>query len=389
MRRLLLIAASMLPLAAAQSSTAGGGAILDFARRELAAARQETTRLEAAAARASDEAARLALERQAAASAIASAEARISLAAAELGLRRSVVANANRKLQQQQRPVAELVAALVSLERRPPLLALADRTSIDQLVRTRALLGTVIPHIKDRSRSLSAELTRARQLEEQARTAQTGLAEARSELAQRQQRFADLERKALDRSAELGAAALRSEDVAVIAGEGVERIESESARKVRARQLAARLAMLPPAPPRPMATDQSKTARPLVFALPIDAPVTEGLGAVSETGIRSRGIRLAARKGAAVAMPADGTIVFAGPYRSHDGVVIIDHGDGWMTMLVGVRSNHSRETRLGAGEPLGIALGEVTVELSTNGRPVSAAWASAYSRSLSIQAKRR
>ena len=32
--------------------------------------------------------------------------------------------------------------------------------------------------------------------------------------------------------------------------------------------------------------------------------------------------------------PADGSIAFAGPFRSHDGIVIIDHGGGWMSLIV-------------------------------------------------------
>ena len=63
----------------------------------------------------------------------------------------------------------------------------------------------------------------------------------------------------------------------------------------------------------------------------------DGLGQVSASGIRSRGTTFASRAGAPVLAPADGTLLFAGPYRRHDGIVIIDHGNGWMSLLIGVR----------------------------------------------------
>ena len=35
-------------------------------------------------------------------------------------------------------------------------------------------------------------------------------------------------------------------------------------------------------------------------------------------------------------VPASGTIRFAGPFRNYDGIVIIDHGDGWMSLILKV-----------------------------------------------------
>ena len=91
--------------------------------------------------------------------------------------------------------------------------------------------------------------------------------------------------------------------------------------------------------------------------------------------------------GAAVQVPADGLIAFAGPFRRHDGVVIIDHGRGWMTLLTGVRTSLRKGDRVKAGAPLGRALGPVSVELSTNGRPVSAALIAGSSHLLSNKGK--
>ena len=393
MRRFAFASVLIAAIAAAGSDAARPAAAhtdaLALARAEWRAAERETQQLEAASARAADQASKLALQRQASASAIAAAEARISAASAELQLRRQAVALARRQLAERQQPVAALVAGLINLERRPPLLTLAGEGSIDELVRTRALLDGLIPTVRKRSASLSAELAEARRLEAAAAETADSVREARAELDRHQQRFAALEREALERSSQLGQAAVSSGDEAILAGVGVERIGRRQSELASARQTAGLLSKLPPAPPRPVAAEGQSKNEAIAYALPAKAAVIDGHGAVSTTGIRSRGIRLATRRGTPVAMPADGTIVFAGPYRRYDGVVIVDHGGGWMTMLLDVRSDAKRGERLEKGAPLGVALGEMTVELSHQGNFVSPAAVAAHSRSLSIQAQRR
>ena len=85
-----------------------------------------------------------------------------------------------------------------------------------------------------------------------------------------------------------------------------------------------------------------------------------------------------------ILVPADGNLVFAGPYRRHDGIAIIDHGKGWMSLLVGVRPTLAKGARVERGAVLGRALGPLTLELSINGRPQSAALIAGSSQSLSI-----
>ena len=70
--------------------------------------------------------------------------------------------------------------------------------------------------------------------------------------------------------------------------------------------------------------------------LPAAAPVTEGLGSVNASGVRSRGVTLATSRGAPVTAPAGGIVRFAGPFRDYDGMVMIDHGGGWMSLIVNV-----------------------------------------------------
>jgi murein DD-endopeptidase MepM/ murein hydrolase activator NlpD len=250
----------------------------------------------------------------------------------------------------------------------------------------RALLDVAVPQIRARSAALSADLDGNRALVAGARAARQTLAAARSELASRQQRFAALEARSLSRAATLDAGALGADDRMLAATEGVAALGTAQEREQAARRLASQLALLPAAVPRPFAPDSRPPAPPFAYVLPVDAPVTEGLGQVSDSGIRSRGTTFASRAGAPVLVPADGVLVFAGPFRRHDGIAVIDHGGGWLTLLVGVRATLARGDRVTRGELLGKALGPLSLELSTKGRPASATLIAGSSQSLSIKA---
>jgi murein hydrolase activator len=385
----LLIAAGPLLLAAASAPVIAQSEPVDVAleraRSEAMAAEADMRRLEQAAAEARDEAAKLAAERQAAAAAIVASEARISAADAELSLAKALVAQRTERLARRQAPLAALLAGIVSMGRRPPLLGIADSSSLDEFVRVRALLDTTLPVIRARSAALSAELAESRRLQGAAAAARGRLGQAQGELEKRQQRFAVLETRAAERAAALGAGAVGASDVVVASSESEARLLSGAARRRAELRLAAELGGLPAASARPGPAKPSTP--PVAYLLPVAAPLTEGVGSISDTGIRSRGVTLAAYAGARVQVPADGTIAFAGPFRRHDGVVIIDHGRGWMTLMTGVRTSLRKGDRVKAGEPLGRALGPISVELSTNGRPVSAALIAGSSQLLSNKGK--
>jgi septal ring factor EnvC (AmiA/AmiB activator) len=282
-----------------------------------------------------------------------------------------VLVNAAR-LAEKQAPVAALVAGLVNLGRRPPLVSLADDHDLTQMVRMRALLDVAVPRIRARSAALSAELEASRRFAEGARQARRQVSMARAELAKRQLAFAQLETRSLDRAARLDADALGADDRMLSASEGIATLDNEWERARAGRRLAGELARLPGASRRPFGPDSRTASPPFAFTLPVNAAVVDGMGQVSTSGVRSRGTTFAVRAGSPVLAPADGVVIFAGPYRRHDGIAIIDHGHGWMSLLVGVRPALARGARVARGSMLGHALGPVTLELSNRGRPQSA-----------------
>ena len=134
-----------------------------------------------------------------------------------------------------------------------------------------------------------------------------------------------------------------------------------------------------------------RAARPRTEPWPIACPsmrrVVEGLGEVNASGVRSRGLTLATSRGTAVTVPASGIIRFSGPFRDYDGIVIIDHGGGWMSLIVNVASQLRPGTRVRAATPLGRAMGPLGVELSRNGQHLSPALIAGSSTTLSNKGK--
>jgi len=356
---------------------------LQQARAEQASAEAETAKLERAAANARNEADRLRVQEAAAAKAIDAAEARITAADAQFRLAAAYLAANRQRLAEQQRPVSSLLAGLAVMARRPPLLALADGGGSDDFVKVSVLLDSTLPLIRSRTRALSGQLSEAERLEQTALSARAELVRSRQALAGKREQFAELEQRAVDRSIAAGGAALTTGDVAIAAGEQVDRLRSEQSSSRSASALAAELASEGPAPERPFAPVGQEPKPPFAYALPVIAPVVEGLGAVDDSGVRSRGISFATGRGTPVAAPADGVVRFSGPFRDYDGVLILDHGNGWMSLIVNVSSDLKPGDRVHLGDPLGRALGPLEVELSHNGQRFSPALIAGSSQTLS------
>jgi len=138
-----------------------------------------------------------------------------------------------------------------------------------------------------------------------------------------------------------------------------------------------------------MRGDAALPASDFGYALPVDAPLSTGVGSVSEAGIVSRGIRFDTGRGTAVRAPASGKILFAAPYRGEDGIVIIDHGKGRTSLLLNVSADVERGDRVELGQVIGRALGPVGLELREKGETKSPAFIAASSPPLSNAGKTR
>jgi len=386
----LAFALCLLPAASALAQT--GAVLLDAqlkaALADQAAAEAQTAKLEQAASQARGEADRLHADQAAAAQAIDAAEARIGAANARLQLASAYVAAHRQQLAAEQQPVSSLLAGLATMARRPPLLVLADRGGTDQLVEVRLLLDSTLPVIRSRTSRLSAELAEGQRLQQAALAARAELARSRDNLDSRRRQYAALEQKAVQRALASGGEALATGDVAIAASEEVERLRNQQSQSQSVRAVAAQLAGDDAAPPSPFAPESAAPHPPFPYQLPASAPVTVGLSSVDSSGVRSRGLTLATTRGIPVSAPAAGTVKFSGPFRDYDGVVIIDHGGGWLSLIVNVASPLHPGDKVALGQDIGRALGPLQVELSQNGRRISPALIAGSSQTMSKGTKR-
>ncbi|WP_404381255.1 murein hydrolase activator EnvC family protein [Caenispirillum salinarum] len=133
---------------------------------------------------------------------------------------------------------------------------------------------------------------------------------------------------------------------------------------------------------RPAAADIKPVAlRPLesmrgAMPLPARGRIITSFGDELTPGNSSRGMVVETRAGATVVAPADGVVAFSGPFRGYGHLLILEHADGYHTLLSGMaRIDAQVGQRLLAGEPVGLMDGAETpslyVELRRDGQPIN------------------
>ncbi len=355
------------------------------AKQQSAEAMARSTRLEAKAIAASSEADRLKKRSAALAARIQSAEADISAGEARVALVSRRLAGQRARLAQQQQPLLELAASLQQLSRQPPVSVLAQPGSLSDMVHARAVIDAAMPVIERRTAGVRQELTLLQTTRRQQAVALRALSASKVQLSQRRGALTRLENEGRLRSRELMSSAQLEADRALGLGEKardivdlMDSLEADGAVRAELAQLAGPLPR-----PRNPAANIANAAAPApaeaalsegAYRLPVVGRIVAGLGEVNDSGVRSRGVTIAARPGGQVVAPAPGRVSFAGDYRGYGKIVIIDHGGGWISLLTGmIGLSVAVGDTLDSGAPVGRAGSDdsrITVELRRGGRPV-------------------
>ena len=127
---------------------------------------------------------------------------------------------------------------------------------------------------------------------------------------------------------------------------------------------------------RPDRLRRFREARGKVVA-PVSARVVERFSDRDRLGLAVNGLRFAARAGAQAVAPYDGQIVFAGSFRSYGPILIIEHTDGYHSLIAGLaRIDVVNRQWVLTGEPVGIVGttespgARLYLELRQGGRPI-------------------
>jgi septal ring factor EnvC (AmiA/AmiB activator) len=353
------------------------------ARKQAAEAKDRSARLQVQAQRATQDAEKARRWAAALAARIQESEADIQAAQARIAIVARLQRAQNARLAEKQQPIVRLTAALQILARRPTALALVQPGSISDAVHMRAVLGTVMPVIQERTAGLRTELARSRQLRQAAEQAAASLRDSRAQLASRQQELRRMETAKRLASRDYQANAGLEADRAVALGEQARDIVDLMNQLAVASEVGSALANLPGPVPRPSQPGAAGAPAPEratanaglpPYRLPVVGALVTGMGELSDSGVRARGLTIATQPGAQVVAPTAGRVAFAGHYRGYGQIVIIDHGQGWTTLITGLTHlSVDVGASVGQGDPIGTAGAPrptVTIELRRNGRPV-------------------
>ena len=255
-----------------------------------------------------------------------------------------------RSLEARRGVIVEVLAALQRMGRRPLPAVLVRPEDMLGAVRTAMLLGAVVPDLRGETEALATDLGELVRLKQAIAADSHTLKLEAADLAQEQDRLAALTAARQEQLAEAQQSFTsereRAADLAAQARslkELIERMEREIAsaqrkaaepkRATEARERFAAAAIRDPARLAPKIPFSE--ARGLV-PLPVGGDVVRPFGAPDGYGGTTRGISITTRPKAVVSSPADGWVVFAGPFRSFGRLLIINAGSGYYLLLAGM-----------------------------------------------------
>ncbi len=311
-----------------------------------------------------------------------------------LALSQSSEAAIRRSLESRRGLIAEVLAALQRIGRRPPPAVLVRPEDILEAVRASMLLGAVVPDLRQEVEILGTDLAELVRLRDNIAAEKTRIGAEMEQLAAERQRLASL----IEARREREASAAKDVDAQKALGDQlagqarsmrdfVEKIEKEISVASKAAEAARQAIEQETREQRERMTalafkDPARLAPKIAFAdargllsLPAAGSRLRGFGDADGAGGTTRGISLETRSGALVSAPSDAWVVYAGPFRSFGQLLILNAGGGYYILLAGMqRIDVALNQFVLAGEPVAV-MGETSEAAATTvgvgtGQPV-------------------
>ena len=311
-----------------------------------------------------------------------------------LALLQSSEAAIRRSLDSRRSLIAEVLAALQRIGRRPPPAVLVRPEDILDAVRASMLLGAVVPDLRQEVEILGTDLAELVRLRNGIAGEKTNIGAEMEQLAAERQRLAAL----VEARREREAAAAKDVEAQKALGDQlagrarsmrdfVEKIEKEISVANKAADAARQAIEQETREQRERMTalafkDPARLAPKIAFAdargllsLPVAGSRLRGFGDPDGAGGTTRGISLETRPGALVSAPSDAWVVYAGPFRSFGQLLILNAGGGYYILLAGMqRIDVALNQFVLAGEPVAV-MGETSEAAATTvgvgtGQPV-------------------
>ena len=239
--------------------------------------------------------------------------------------------------------IGEVLAALQRIGRRPPPALIASPEDALQSVRTAMVLGAVLPEMRDQVASLAHDLanlvTVRKQIAAERDTLKQELASLGDERTRMSALIGERQKQQAEREQALAAERSRAAELAKQADNlkdliaKLEQGQTPATRAARGDQPSSLSAQ----------HDPGRLAPAVAFASlrghvpnPVNGVKLKVFGDPDGMGGSEKGVSIATRAGAQVTAPADGWVVYAGPFRSYGQLLILNVGGGYHVLLAGM-----------------------------------------------------
>ena len=243
--------------------------------------------------------------------------------------------------------IGEVLAALQRIGRRPPPALISSPEDALQSVRTAMVLGAVLPEMREQVGALAHDLAALITLRKDIAAGRDKLESELASLGQERTRMgaliADRQQQQTDREKQLAAERAHAAVLAQQAGNlqdliaKLEKGLDPGTRAARERQEQAQR------PSMAALHDPGRLAPAVAFAslrghlpIPVNGVKLKEFGDPDGIGGAEKGVSIATRAGAQITSPADGWVVYAGPFRSYGQLLILNVGGGYHVLLAGM-----------------------------------------------------
>ncbi len=273
---------------------------------------------------------------------IAATEARVQpLAERERGLRAA--------LEGRSAAIADILAVLQRMGRRPPPAVMVRPADALEAVRTAMMLGAVLPDMRHDAGALAGDLAALLAVRQAIAGEREKLTSDLARLSDERRRMTTLIEERQSRQAEIEKSLEQERQRATLLARQADNLKDlitkleqsldPATRAVRAAARAAEEGKLNVAAlkdPGRLSPGVAFGSAKGIIRLPVNGVKTRDYGAPDGLGGAEKGISVATRPGAQVTAPCDGWVVYSAPYRSYGQLLILNAGDGYHVLLAGM-----------------------------------------------------
>ncbi|MDX8441216.1 murein hydrolase activator EnvC family protein [Mesorhizobium australafricanum] len=285
--------------------------------------------------------------------------------------------------------LAEVLGALQRMGLNPPPAILVKPEDALSSVRSAILLGAVVPELRQQTDRLMADLKEQTRVTASIEAERARLTTAVTDQTAEKKRLTMLleakKKLQADTQTAIAAEQQRSQQLAAKASslkDLIASLEADKARKAQDQVKAGErkstdsdttastteLAALPVPEANRLTGSAPFSALQGQIALPVIGRIKRRFGTDDGNGAPMQGDMVATQSGAIVTAPADGNVLYAGPFRSYGQLLILNAGDGYHVVLAGMsRISVATGQSVLAGEPIG-AMGEARVASTSASR---------------------